>query len=346
MLILLIIILSIIYSLLFGVEIALASSNKPRLELNGAKYKLVNKALSLFHRKQNPFFSSLFSFFTLLIYVVAFLLLFESVEWKLRFLLAFLSSIVFLFLTMDLALRRIFKYNPIASLRDFDNEVRIFQNALDFSKVKLKNCIIPRTEIVAIELDATVAELQALFVESHYSRILVYKENTDNIVGYVHSLDMFGKPADIKSLLNPLIIAPETMAANKLLKLFLQQQKGIALVVDEFGGTAGIITLEDIMEEIFGEIEDEHDEENEHIAKQIRSNEYLFSGRLEVKEVNEQFALKLPLSEDYITIAGLILSKNEVLPAKNDQVTIGKYRFTILRVTATRIELVKMKEEG
>ena len=298
------------------------------------QYKLINKI----------------SFFTLLIYIPAVWLLFRSVGWEcneiLRSILSVLAAVVLLFFTIDMVLRLIFKHNPAPSLRYIDDEVRIFQNALDFSKVKLKNCIIPRTEIVAIELGATVAELQALFVESHYSRILVYKENTDNIVGYVHSSDMFGKPVDIKSLLNPLIIAPETMAANKLLKLFLQQHKGIALVVDEFGGTAGIITLEDIMEEIFGEIEDEHDDENEHMAKRIRPNEYLFSGRLEVKEVNEQFGLTLPLSEDYITIAGLILSKNEILPAKNDLITIGKYHFSILRATTTRIELVKMKNEG
>ena len=225
-----------------------------------------------------------------------------------------------------------------------ENEVRIFQNALDFSNVRLKNCIVPRTEIVAIELNATVAELQDLFVNSNYSRILVYRENIDNIVGYVHSSDMFDEPADIRSLLNPLIVVPETMAANKLLKLFLQQRKGIALVVDEFGGTVGIITLEDVMEEIFGEIEDEHDHECEYIAKQLQPDEYLLSGRLEIKEVNEQFGLQLPVSEDYVTVAGFILSRNQILPAKNDVVQIGKYQFSILKVAATRIELVRLKQ--
>ncbi|MDR1729975.1 MAG: hemolysin family protein [Prevotellaceae bacterium] len=228
-------------------------------------------------------------------------------------------------------------------IEEVENEVRIFQNALDFSNVKLKNWIVPRTEIAAIELESTVAELKSMFTKSGYSRILVYKENIDNIVGYVHSSDMFDKPADIKSLLNPLIVVPETIAANKLLKLFLQQRKGIALVVDEFGGTAGIITLEDLMEVIFGEIEDEHDSEDDYIAKQLQPNEYVFSGRLEVDKINEEFGLQLPVSEDYITIAGLILFRNGMLPVKNQTVQIGKYQFSMLKITATRIELVRLK---
>jgi CBS domain containing-hemolysin-like protein len=224
-----------------------------------------------------------------------------------------------------------------------ENEVRIFRNALDFSNVRLKNCIVPRTEIIAIEIDASVKELQAVFVESNYSRILVYKDNIDNIVGYVHSSDMFGKPSEIKSLLNPLIVVPETMSASKLLTLFLQQHKGIALVVDEFGGTAGIITLEDVMEEIFGEIEDEHDEKDEYVAKQLQQDEYLLSGRLGVQHVNDEFGLDLPVSDEYVTIAGLILSKNEILPAKNETVHFDKYRFTILKVTSARIDLIRLK---
>jgi len=209
--------------------------------------------------------------------------------------------------------------------------------------ITLKKCIVPRTEIAAIDLNATVVELQEMFVKTNYSRILVYSENIDNIVGYVNASDMFDKPAnDIQSMLNTLIVASETMAANKLLKLFRQKHESIALVVDEFGGTSGIITLEDIKEKIFGEIEDEHDHENEYVAKQLNPDEYLLSGRIEIEDVNEQFSLELPVSEDYATIAGLILSQNKILPAKNDIIQIGKYRFSVLKVAATRIELVRL----
>jgi len=406
--ILLIFISSLIYSLLFGLEIALTFSNKLRLELDKPENKLTEKALSFFHKNQNSFLSALWlaSTFSLFVYIAAVSSLAAVIEWHYNriwlFLLLILPAILILFITTDIVLRLLFKCNPTSFFRFFiqplflvyvliypflkvytfifspfgssekqpsffsinkiysytegkndrkdmqtemekvENEVRIFQNALDFSRLKLKNSVVPRTEIVAIELNASVSELKDMFVKSGYSRILIYKENIDNIVGYVHSLDMFDKPADIRSLLNPLVIVPETMAANKLLKLFLQQRKGIALVVDEFGGTAGIITLEDVMEEIFGEIEDEHDEENEYIAKQLNSGEYLLSGRLEIKEVNEQFGLELPVSEDYVTIAGLILSRNETLPAKNDVVQMGKYQFSILKVAVTRIELVRL----
>ncbi len=406
----LVLISSVIYALLFGLEITLAFSNKLRLELDKPENKLTGKALSFFHKNQNSFLSALWlaSIFSLFLYVASVWSFSESIQWSnnryLLLLFLILISILLLFTVIDIVLRLLFRYNPTSSFRFFaqplflvyalvfpflkiytaicylfgrskgqdcffsinkiysntegknnnkdiqpeaekiENEVRIFQNALDFSNVKLKNSIVPRTEIVAIELNAAVSELQDIFVTSNYSRILVYKENIDNIVGYVHSSDMFNKPTDIRSLLNPLIVVPETMAANKLLKLFLQQRKGIALVVDEFGGTAGIITLEDVMEEIFGEIEDEHDHENEYIAKQLQSDEYLFSGRLEVKEINEQFGLNLPVCEDYITIAGLILSRNEILPAKNDVIPVGDYQFSVLKVTATRIELVRLKK--
>ena len=252
-----------------------------------------------------------------------------------------ISSVIYAFL-FEVTLRLLFNNKIQTETAKIENEV-IYRNALDFSNVKLKNCIIPRTEIAAIEQNATVAELQDMFIETNYSRIFVYKENIDNIIGYVHSLDMFDRPDEIQTMLNPLIVAPETMAANKLLKLFLQQRKGIALVVDEFGGTSGIITLEDIMEEIFGEIEDEHDYEDEFVAKQLTTNEYLLSGRLEIKEANEQFGLEFPVSEDYATIAGLILFGNEVLPEKNNVIQIGKYQFHVLKVMATRIELVRLK---
>jgi CBS domain containing-hemolysin-like protein len=223
------------------------------------------------------------------------------------------------------------------------DEVRLFRNALEFSNVLLKDCIVPRTELEAIDVNAGIEALRQLFVESNCSRILVYKENLDNMIGYVHSSDMFDQPEDIQSLLNPLIVVPEFMAANKLLKIFLQRKKSLALVVDEFGGTSGIVTLEDMMEEIFGEIEDEHDED-EYVAKSLNKDEYILSGRLEIEQVNEDFGLSLPVSDDYQTIAGLILAYNEILPQKGEVVELHpNFSFTIIRLVATRIDLVRLK---
>ncbi len=229
------------------------------------------------------------------------------------------------------------------SADDVDDEVRMFQNALDFSNVTLTNCIVPRTEIVAIDVNSPVEKLTELFVTLHYSRILVYKDNIDNILGYVHSSDLFDRPLAIKDMLNPLPVVPETMSANRMLRIFLQQHKGMALVVDEFGGTAGIVTLEDIMEEIFGEIEDEHDDDGDGlVAKNLGNGEYVLSGRLEVEAVNERYGLHLPLSNEYITLAGLILYKNCMLPQPKERVTIDNYEFSIVRVVSTRIELVRL----
>lgn len=226
---------------------------------------------------------------------------------------------------------------------DVDKEVKMFQNALDFSNVLIKDCIVPRTEIIAIDVESSVDQLKSMFVQLNYSRILVYKDNIDNIVGYVHSLDMFDHPHEIKDMLNPLPVVQENMPANRMLKIFLQQHKGIALVVDEFGGTSGIVTLEDIMEEIFGEIEDEHDEEEEYVSNRISKNEYLLSGRLEIEEVNEAYNLNLPLSDEYSTIAGLLLFENSVLPSKGSVIKLDNYEFSIIKISYTRIELVRLK---
>lgn len=226
---------------------------------------------------------------------------------------------------------------------DLEDEVRMFQNALDFSNVMLSDCIVPRTEIVAIDVTSPVEKLTELFVSLHYSRILVYKDNIDNILGYVHSLDLFDNPQEIKDMLNPLPVVSENMSANQMLRIFLQQHKGMALVVDEFGGTAGIVTLEDIMEEIFGEIEDEHDDDGDGlVAKDLGGGEYLLSGRLEVEDVNERYGLHLPLSSEYITVAGLVLFKNSVLPRHKERVVVDNYEFSIVRAVSTRIELVRL----
>ena len=225
---------------------------------------------------------------------------------------------------------------------DMDTEVKIFQNALDFSNVRLRDCIVPRTEIVACDTSATMEELRSKFIETGLSKILVYNENIDDIIGYIHSSELFKNPEDWTQHIRSVSIVPETMAANKLMKLLMQEKKSLAVVVDEFGGTSGIVTLEDLVEEIFGEIEDEHDMKS-HVAKKVSDNEYLLSGRMEIDTLNEMFGLDLPESDDYVTIAGFILHFYQKFPKLNETVQIDKYSFKIIKVTATKIELVRMK---
>ncbi|MCC8094642.1 MAG: hemolysin family protein [Tannerellaceae bacterium] len=225
---------------------------------------------------------------------------------------------------------------------DMDTEVKIFQNALDFSSVRLRDCIVPRTEIVACDTHFSIEELKAKFIETGLSKILVYNENIDDIIGYIHSSELFKNPEDWTQHINTISIVPETMAANKLMKMLMGEKKSLAVVVDEFGGTAGIVTLEDLVEEIFGEIEDEHDTKS-HVAKQTGENEYVLSGRIEIDTVNEMFSLDLPESDDYVTVAGFILHSYQKFPKLNETITIDKFIFKILKVTATKIELVKLK---
>ena len=226
--------------------------------------------------------------------------------------------------------------------QELETEVQIFQNALDFSSIKIRDCMVPRTEIVAIEDNASIEELKSLFIESGISKILVYKENIDNIVGYIHSSEMFRKPSDWTQSIRQLPIVPETMNANKLMQLFMQQKRSIAVVVDEFGGTAGIVAMEDLVEQIFGEIEDEHDTQS-YVAKSIGHNEYVLSGRLHIKKANELLSLDLPESDDYQTIGGLILHQYQSFPKIYEIISFDKFEFKILKVTATKIELVKLK---
>lgn len=223
-----------------------------------------------------------------------------------------------------------------------DTEVKIFQNALDFSAVKIRDCIVPRTEVVAVALDTSLEELKGRFVESGISKIIVYDGNIDNVVGYIHSSEMFRSPKDWRDHVKEVPIVPETMAAHKLMKLFMQQKKTIAVVVDEFGGTSGIVSLEDLVEEIFGDIEDEHDNTS-YICKQIGEHEYVLSARLEIEKVNETFNLELPESDDYLTVGGLILNQYQSFPKLHELVSVGKYQFKIIKVTATKIELVQLK---
>lgn len=226
--------------------------------------------------------------------------------------------------------------------QEIDTEIKIFQNALDFSNIKIRDCMVPRTEIVAIEYDAPIDELKDRFVESGISKIIVYKENIDNIVGYIHSSEMFHELTDWTQSIRQLPIVPETMGAHKLMKLFMQQKKSLAVVVDEFGGTSGIVALEDLVEEIFGEIEDEHDTTS-YIAKSIGNNEYVLAGRLEIEKANELFSLGLPESDEYQTIGGLILHQYQSFPKVHETITFDKFQFKIIKVTATKIELVKLK---
>ena len=227
----------------------------------------------------------------------------------------------------------------------YGDEVKLFQNALDFSKIRLKDSLVPRTEICAVDIDTPIPELCKLFAQTHYSRIIVYKDSIDNVMGYVHSADMFDNPDKIESILNPIIIVPEMMTANKLLRVFLKKKKSLALVVDEFGGTSGIVTIEDVMEEIFGEIEDEHDDDSEDgiFAKKVDDKTYVISGRLEVDVINDKFGLGLPLSDNYVTIGGMILDSYGFLPDVNDEVVVGKcFHFRIIRTTSARVDLVKL----
>lgn len=225
--------------------------------------------------------------------------------------------------------------------KDLENEVKIFQNALDFSKVKLRDCSVPRTEIIALDYETDIETLKQTFIETGLSKIPIYKGNIDNIIGYIHSSEMFEHQSDWRKQINQIPIVPENMAAQKLMKIFMLQKKSIAVVVDEFGGTAGIITLEDIIEEIFGEIEDEHDT-RDYVAEQTNENEFLFSGRLEVKTANSKFNLNIPESDAYETIAGFILHNHQHFPKLNEVIRIEGFTIKCVKVTNNRIELIKL----
>ena len=235
---------------------------------------------------------------------------------------------------------------------EIGEEVKIFQNALDFSETKVRDCMVPRTEIDAVEDTATLETLKQVLIESGHSKIIVYHEDIDHVVGYIHSSDMFRIPADaapdaLLSTLKPDLVrsisfVPETMLASKLMKMLMQQKRSLAVVVDEFGGTSGLVSLEDVMEEITGEIEDEHDN-HKYVAKQIGDREYIISARLEIEKVNELFGLSLPESDEYMTLGGLILHEYQSFPKLNEIIQIGNFEFKIIKNTATKIELVRLK---
>ena len=224
---------------------------------------------------------------------------------------------------------------------EVDAEVQMFQNALEFSGVKAREIMIPRTEIVAVDLNETIENLIATFVSSGFSKILIYNENIDDIVGYVHSFDMFKKPKTIKEVLIPVVTIPETIQINEVLNLLMRKRKSMAVVLDEYGGTSGIVTLEDIVEELFGEIEDEHDKDK-FIEEKISDDEYLFSARLEVDYINETYHLNLPESEEYETLSGLIVLHTEEIPTKGETISLPPFVFSIEACSQTRIETVRV----
>ena len=226
---------------------------------------------------------------------------------------------------------------------EIEDEVELFHNALDFADTKVRDCMVPRTEIDAIDVeDCTVEQLRNMFVESGHSKMIVYRGDIDHIIGYIHSSELFKHFTHIAKHVQQMPFVPETMAARKLMHIFLQQKKSLAVVVDEFGGTSGIVSLEDIVEEITGDIEDEHDNQK-YVAKQLADGDYMLSARLEIEKVNEMFGLELPESDDYMTVGGLILHEYQSFPKLNEVVQIGRFQFKIVKNTMTKIELVRLK---
>lgn len=233
-------------------------------------------------------------------------------------------------------------YDENNNEKEIEPEIQIFRNALDFSNIKVKDCMIPRTEIIAVETGTPKNEILRVFVDSGLSKIIVFRDNIDNIIGYIHSSEMFNSQKDWEKNIKSIPVVPESMAANKLMQLLMQQKKSLAVIVDEFGGTSGIIALEDIMEELLGDIEDEHDNNNT-VAKEISENEYILSGRMEIEDINEKFDIGLPESDEYQTLGGLIVNEYQSIPKPHENIIIGKFQFNIIKATNTKIELVKLK---
>ena len=222
-----------------------------------------------------------------------------------------------------------------------NDEVKIFQNALDFSDTKVRDCMVPRTEIQAVDKQTSLEELRQKFIESGNSKIVVYEDDIDHIVGYIHSAEMFRNPKNWQDDIRTMPFVPETMQARKLLKTFLQQKKTLGVVVDEFGGTSGLVSLEDIVEEIFGDIEDEHDS-SKYVARKTDDGDYILSARLEIDKINDRFDLDLPESDEYMTLGGLILHEYQSFPKLNEVITTDRFEFKIIKSTSRKIELVKL----
>lgn len=225
---------------------------------------------------------------------------------------------------------------------EVDSEIQIFQNALEFSGVKARDIMTPRTELVAIDIYDSVSALRNLFIETGYSKILVYQNSLDDIIGYVHSFELFKKPRSIKSIMIPVEYVPETIFIKDGLNLLTKKRKSVAVILDEYGGTAGIMTVEDIIEELFGEIEDEHDSDEELVEQQLDESSYLFSARLDVEYLNQEYKLNIPENDSYGTLGGFIVNFSKEIPQKGNQITIDNFHFVIEQATNTKIEVVKM----
>ena len=235
--------------------------------------------------------------------------------------------------------------NDLNEDQEMEHDVKIFHNALSFSEVIARDCMVPRNEIIALEINDTIDELKELFLKTGFSRILIYKENIDNIIGYVHSIELFKIPKNIKSVLLPVGIIPESMIGNNILEEFIDKKRGVLVVVDEFGGTSGIITMEDIIEEIFGEIDDEHDKDPL-THEQISDKKYVFSARVEIDFINEKYRLNLPEKEDYETLGGLIIHFAETIPQKGASFLVDNYEVVVLEVQENRILKVGVKDNS
>lgn len=229
----------------------------------------------------------------------------------------------------------------VPTIGGIDSEVKIFRNALDFSSIKLRDCMVPRTDIIAMNIETEIDELKDKFIETGYSKILIYEHDIDNIIGYIHIWEMFNNPSDWTTKIASISFHPDSMLARNLMSELLQQRKTIAVVVDEFGGTSGIITMEDLVEEIFGDIEDEYDV-NTNIAKKVAENEYIISGRMEIDQLNDLFDFNLPQEDDYTTIAGFILHHIQRFPKTFETIEIDQFTFKILKVTQRKIEVTKL----
>lgn len=243
---------------------------------------------------------------------------------------------------LDFYIRELTSKN--SQVEEMNSEIRIFQNALDFTEVKVRECMVPRNEIIAISVDESIEKLRKVFIETKLSKILVYRDSIDNIIGFVHSSEIFKMPKEIISILLPISIVPEVMPANELFTLFTNQHKSIALVVDEFGGTSGMVTIEDVIEEIFGDIQDEHDDQDQN-EKQVGEHEFIFSGRLEIDVLNKKYNLNIPEDETYETLAGFIFHHHENIPEPKEEIVIPPFNITVLQVKSNRIEQVRLKVE-
>jgi len=231
----------------------------------------------------------------------------------------------------------------IKSEQELGKDMHILRNALDFSNIKARDCMIPRTEIIAVEIDESIQELKGLFSEKGLSKIIVYRDSTDNVIGYVHSFDLFKNPPAIKQILKPIPFVPEVITGKELLEKFTSERSNMAIVTDEYGGTAGLVTLEDVIEEIFGEIEDEHDKDD-WLEDKISNDEYLFSARVEIDYLNETYGLNLEESDEYETLAGMIIHHLESIPEKNQVIEINGFIFTIEEVSERKIEKVRIRK--